>query len=346
MGVQLGDLVQHRKVELTEISGKTVAIDAYNMLYQFLSIIRGADGTPLKDRSGRVTSHLSGLFYRTANLVEAGIKPVYVFDGKPPALKEEEIRRRISVKKVAAVKYEKALKLGKIEEAKAYAQATSRLEDYMVNGSKSLLALMGVPWVQAPSEGEAQAAYMAMRGDVWAAASQDYDALLFGAPRLIRNLSITGRRKLPRKNVYVEVKPEIVELNRVLEELAVTREQLVTIGILIGTDFNPDGVEGIGPKTALTLTKKHGRLENILPNLKKAEFPVEPKRIAEIFLDPEITPKYVLDWKSPDVEGTLDFLCKDHDFSRERVLGALEKMNTGLKEAEKKSTLEKWFSPN
>jgi len=340
----LGDLVQHRKVELAEISGKTVAIDAYNMLYQFLSIIRGADGTPLKDRSGRITSHLSGLFYRTANLVEAGIKPAYVFDGTPPTLKEEEIRRRISVKKVAAVKYERALRLGKIEEAKVYAQATSRLEDYMVSGAKSLLTLMGVPWVQAPSEGEAQAAYMAMRGDVWAAASQDYDALLFGAPRLVRNLSITGRRKLPRKNVYVEVKPEIVELNRVLEELAVTREQLVTIGILIGTDFNPDGVEGIGPKTALTLAKKHGTLENILPNLKKAEFPVEPKRIAQIFLDPEVTPHYVLKWKPPDVEGTLDFLCKGHDFSRERILGALERMSTGFKEGEKKATLEKWFS--
>jgi len=129
-----------------------------------------------------------------------------------------------------------------------------------------------------------------------------------------------------------------------LEELAVTREQLVTIGILIGTDFNPDGVEGIGPKTALTLAKKHGTLENILPNLKKAEFPVEPKRIAQIFLDPEVTPHYVLNWKSPDIEGTLDFLCKGHDFSRERVLGALEKMNAGFKEGEKKATLEKWFS--
>jgi len=192
---------------MEELSGKSIAIDAYNALYQFLAIIRQPTGEPLTDRTGRITSHLSGLLYRTANLVEKGIKPVYVFDGTPPSLKAAEIQRRMKFKEEAVIKYEEALKRRDIEEARVYAQATSQLKDYMVEDAKRLLSLLGIPWVQASSEGEAQAAYLAAKGHVWASASQDYDSLLFGAPRLVRNLTITGRRKLPRKNVYVEVNP-------------------------------------------------------------------------------------------------------------------------------------------
>jgi len=344
LGVNLGGLVPKITVDLKSLSGKSIAIDAYNALYQFLAIIRQPDGTPLKDHTERITSHLSGLLYRTSNLVEMGIKPVYVFDGVPPALKEVEIKRRMRVKEEATVKYEQALRAGRLEEARTYAQATSRLKDYMKEDAVRLLTLLGIPWVQAPSEGEAQAAHLAKKRDTNLCASQDYDSLLFGAPQLVRNVTISGRRKLPRKRVYIQVVPEIVELDRVLEELDVTRQQLVDIGILLGTDFNPEGVKGIGPKTALKLIKQHGSLENLLPTLKEAAFPVEPQRIREIFLHPKVTDHYQLAWKEPDTKGVIDFLCRERDFSEERVRKALDKMTESLRKVRGKVTLEEFFS--
>ena len=343
LGVNLRDLVPRTAVKLEDLGGKSMAIDAYNALYQFLAIIRQPDGTPLKDSSGRVTSHLSGLLYRTSNLVEMEIKPIYVFDGVPPALKEVEIKRRVKVKQQAAMLYEKALKEGKIEEARVYAQATSSLKDYMAEDSKKLLGFMGIPWVQAPGEGEAQAAHMTKRGDADYCASQDYDSLLFGAPRLVRNVTISGRRKLPSKNVFIDVVPEIVELEQVLKECRINHEQLVDVGILIGTDFNPDGIEGLGPKTALKLIKEHGTLENSLPHLKNAEFPAEPRRIREIFLNPRVRDDYRVEWREPDAEGIVDFLCRQRDFSEDRVRKAVEKMQKGIAQAKGKTTLEKWF---
>jgi len=343
LGVNLRELVPKTKVDLKSLSGKSIAIDAYNALYQFLAIIRQPDGTPLKDSTGRITSHLSGLFYRTANLLEMGMKVVYVFDGVPPALKEVEIKRRAKVKEEALIKYERALQEGRMEEARTYAQMTSRLKDYMAEDSKHLLTQMGVPWIQAPSEGEAQAAHLTRRGDTNYCASQDYDSLLFGASLLVRNVTISGRRKLPRKPVYVEVVPEIIELDQVLKELNIAREQLIDIGILVGTDFNPGGVKGMGPKTALKLIRQHGSLEKLLPTLREAEFPVEPQRIREIFLNPKVTDNYKLTWKDPDIEGVVDFLCRERDFSEERVRKALKKMTEGLKKTKGKVTLETWF---
>ncbi len=343
MGVNLRVLIPKTKVDFQSLSGKSVAIDAYNTLYQFLAIIRQPNGTPLKDHSGRITSHLSGLLYRTANLVEMGIKVAYVFDGVPPALKEVEIKRRAKVKAEALVKYERALKEGKVEKARSYAQMTSRLKDYMAEDSKRLLTELGVPWIQAPSEGEAQAAYLTSKGDADYCGSQDYDSLLFGATALVRNVTISGRRKVPRKNVYVEVVPEIMKLDRVLKELELTRQQLIDVAILVGTDFNPDGVKGVGPKTALKLIKKHGCIEEAVTELEDAEFPVEPKRIREIFLNPKVKDDYKLDWGEPDVDGVVDFLCRERDFSEDRVRKALGKMTAGIKEAKSKTTLESWF---
>ena len=343
LGVNLRDLVPKTTVSLESLGGKSIAIDAYNALYQFLAIIRQPDGTPLKDRTGRVTSHLSGLLYRTSNLVEMGIKVVYVFDGVPPALKEVEIKRRARVKEEALVKYEQALREGRVEEARTYAQMTSKLKDYMADDSKRLLSLLGIPWIQAPSEGEAQAAHLTKRGDSNYCSSQDYDSLLFGAPMLVRNVTISGRRKLPRKNVYIEVVPEVVELDKVLKELNITHEQLIDIGILVGTDFNPEGVKGIGPKTALQLIREHGSLEKLLPTLKQAEFPVDHQRIRDIFLHPKVTDNYKLVWQEPDVEGVVKFMCGERDFSEDRVRKALDKMTQGIKKLKGKATLEQWF---
>ncbi|MBN1784862.1 MAG: flap endonuclease-1 [Candidatus Bathyarchaeota archaeon] len=343
MGVNFRALVPKTKIDFNSLSGKFVAIDGYNALYQFLAIIRQPDGTPLKDRSGRITSHLSGLFYRTVNLVEKGVKVAYVFDGAPPTLKEVEIKRRAKVKAEALVKYEKALEEGKIEQARSYAQMTSKLKDYMPEDSKRLLTELGVPWIQAPSEGEAQAAYLTRKGAADYCASQDYDSLLFGATALVRNVTISGRRKLPRKNIYVEVVPEVMKLDHVLKSLEITREQLIDVAMLIGTDFNPDGVKGIGPKTSLKLIKQHGSIEEALKEIKGVEFPVEPKRIRQIFLNPKVTDDYKLEWTDPNVDGVVDFLCRERDFSEDRVRRSLSKMTNGLKEAKSKRTLESWF---
>jgi len=283
------------------------------------------------------------LLYRTSNLVELGIKPIYVFDGLPPTLKDVEIQRRVKVKQDAQVRYERALKEGKIQEARKFAQVTSRLKDYMAEDSKRLLDLIGIPWIQAPSEGEAQAAHVTKRGDADLCASQDYDSLLFGAPRLVRNVTISGRRRLPSKNVSIEVVPEVIVMDEVLKECGITYEQLVDVGILVGTDFNPDGIEGLGPKTALKLIKEHGTLENALPHVKNAAFPAEPSKIREIFLNPAITDNYRIEWKEPNVEGAVDFICRQRDFSEDRVRKALEKMQKGIDKAKGKATLDKWF---
>jgi flap endonuclease-1 len=343
LGVNFKDLIPKTQVKLEDLSGKTIAIDAYNALYQFLAIIRQPDGTPLKDSTGKITSHLSGLFYRTSNLVEMGIKPIYVFDGIPPVLKTAEIERRKQVKVEAAVSYEKAAAKGDTAKMRMFAQATTSMKDYMQEDSRKLLDLLGLPWVQAPSEGEAQAAHITKKGDADYCASQDYDSLLFGAPKLLRNVTISGRRKLPSKNIYVDIVPEVVELAKVINECGITYEQLIDVGILIGTDFNPDGIKGIGPKTALKLIKEHGTLENALPHIKNATFPVEPNCIREIFLKPEVTENYKLEWKEPNVEGIVDFLCRQKEFSEERVKKSLDKMMQGSKKQKAKVSLEKWF---
>jgi len=340
LGVQLADIVPRRKISLSQLSGRNIAIDAYNALYQFLSVIRGEGGVPLRDHRGNVTSHLSGLFYRTVNLMEKGIKLVYVFDGKPSELKKAELERRASAKKAAAQKYRAALRRGDMEAARVHAQAMSRLTENMVDEAWRLLSLMGVPSVQAPSEGEAQAAYMAQRGDVWAVGSQDYDALLFGAPRLVRNLTISGRRKLPRKNVYVTVDTELVDLDEALTQLGIDLRQLVMVGVLVGTDFNPEGTRGVGPKTALKLVKKFVSIDGLAEHLRDRGFPERYRKIEQIFLNPKVNSDYEIAWREVDVEGVVQFLCGEHNFSEERVRKALDRVTSGIRFDAK---LERWF---
>jgi flap endonuclease-1 len=338
----LGGVIKSETVSLDALKARTLAVDAYNTLYQFLAIIRQPDGTPLKDGRGRVTSHLSGLLYRTANLAEKGVKLVFVFDGKPPELKAVEIQRRRAVKEAAVVQYEKAISEGRVEEAHKYAQATSSLREQMVADSKRLLDALGVPWVQAPSEGEAQAAVMAARGDVWAAASQDHDCLLFGAPRMVKNLTVTGRRKLPRKDAYVEVQPEVVELKRTLASLAMSREQLVDVGILIGTDFNPDGVKGVGPKTAVKLIQQNGTIEKVIELNKDMNVGPDVNAIRRIFLQPSVRTDYTIQGGKPDADEVVAFLCGEHGFSEDRVRKAVDKMSRAAA-AVQSNTLENYF---
>ncbi len=316
MGVDISDLIEARRIALEDLTGRSIAIDAFNTLYQFLSMIRQPDGTPLMDRDGRVTSHLSGLFYRSAALLEIGIKPAYVFDGKPPELKKKTIEARKAAKVEAEKEWKKALEEGDLKRALSKATRTSKLDSDMIEESLSLLDAMGIPSIKAPGEGEAQMGHMARKGDVWAGASQDFDAILFGTPNLVRNLTLAGKRRLPSGKT-VDVFPEVVTLSEVLSALEVTREQLVDMGILIGTDFN-EGVKGIGPKKSLTLIRRLGNLEAVKAE-GKVPVPDEFEEVRRVFLEPEVTDSYTMRWKEIDEESVRKIMCDRHGFSVDRV---------------------------
>lgn len=340
MGVQISSIIPSKEIELTDLSGKKIAIDALNNLFQYLSIIRDRmTGEPLKDHKGRITSHLSGLFYRTSSLIEMGINPVFVFDGKPPIFKKETLEEREALKKEAERKWEEALEKG--EPAMKYAQAASRMTDEMIKETKELLNYMGIPYVEAPSEGEMECAFMCKKGDVWTAASQDYDSVIVGSPRLVRNISVSGKRKMPGKELYVEVKPELLELKDILSKLGIMQEQLVIVGILIGTDYNPNGIKGIGPKTALKLVKEHKTLKNVLENIEWT-FDVSAEEIYEFFLNPPVTDDYQIKWKEPNKERIIEFMVDEHDFSKERIGRSIDKLQESYNKS-KQVDLKGWF---
>jgi flap endonuclease-1 len=330
MGVDLGELFIKEPCAFEDFKGRVIAIDAYNVLHQFLAIIRQRDGTPLKDAQGRITSHLSGLFYRTANMVEAQIRPVFVFDGIPHPLKARTIQQRRERKEEAEKAWKEALEKGDLETAKSKAQQTSRVTTEIVEQSKRLLDALGIPHVQAPSEGEAQASYMVKKGDAYAVGSQDFDCLLFGSPILIRHLTSSGKRKLPGKQAYTTIHPERIQLLPGLQKLEITQEQLIDIAILVGTDFN-DGIKGFGPKKSLQLLKKTGNLVDALATIPDASPALsldELTTVRKIFLEPEVTSEYTMRWSKPDSSAVLHILCDEHQFSRDRIEPILEKFSS------------------
>lgn len=328
MGVKFKDIVYPKPIDIPDLNGRSVAIDAANSIYQFLSSIRQVDGTPLMDESGRVTSHLSGVLYRTSAIIEKGIKPIYVFDGTPPSLKGDTVSKRSEIRRESEKRWKDALGKGEIEEARKFAVRSSRMSSDVIEGSKKLLKLMGIPVIQAYGEGEAQASYMVENGDVWAVASQDYDCILFGAPKVVRNLTLSGKL----------ADPELMELDQILSSLEITREQLIDIAILVGTDFNP-GIKGIGAKKGLKLIKDHGDIHSVIDHL-GMDPGADPQEIRNIFLNPEIKTDYEIKWKKPDKEGIIDFLCGEHSFSEERVSGAIKKLK---KIDSTQKSLEDWF---
>lgn len=343
MGVDLGGILEKRPTSLQELRGKRVAIDAFNTLYQFLTIIRQPDGTPLMDARGRITSHLSGLFYRTCNLLEAGVRPCFVFDGEPSELKRKTIAERASAKMEAEEAMKAAREAGRVEEAAMLAQRTARLTKEMVGESKQLLDLMGVPWVQAPGEGEAQCAFMASEGLADAAASQDYDTLLFGTPVLVRNLTIAGRRKVPGRNLYSEVVPEKIFLQENLERLGISREKLVWIGLLAGTDFNK-GIYGIGAKKALKLVLQHEKFGGVVSALGEKAAGFDWKPVEELFLKPAVEKvfKKQLEFGELKRSELLEFMCGERGFSRERMESSIARAYREPPDSSQAS-LKKWF---
>jgi flap endonuclease-1 len=340
MGLDLKPLVKSSPIMISELSGKVIAVDAYNTIYQFLATIRGATGELLTNNSGEVTSHLSGLFYRNVNLLAENIKLIYIFDGKPSPLKSKEIERRRQVKQEAFKKYQEAITAGRFEDARKYGQATSVLTDMMVEESKMILTLLGIPYIQAPSEGEATAAQLTQSNIAFACASQDYDSLLFGAKRLIRNLTISGKRKVPNRNVYVDIEPEIIQQQQLLNETGLNLEQLVDVGIMIGTDFNPGGIPRIGPKTALKLVQEYNKLEKI-EKIEDSVVNIPYEEIREIFLKQE-TPKVDnIEFNEINYNALINFLCVEKNFSATRVNMSLDKLKKSI--TNRNQSLEKWF---
>ena len=324
MGVLLTPIIVKQQLALDDLRGKRFAVDSNGELYQFLALIRLRDGSPLRDSHGRITSHLSGLFYRTTRLItDYGMELVFVFDGKPPALKFAEIARRRTVKEKYDAEHAAALAAGDLAKAYSKATMTSRLTRDMTDEARELLRLMGLPVVQAPSEGEAQASQMAAKGSVWAAASKDYDCLLFGAPRLVRFLTISGKEFLPSKGAFRAITPEMIDTAALLEHYKITPEQLIDLAILVGTDFN-DGIKGIGPKKALKLVSEYGSIEKMPPEIKDALAPLAGS-IREIFRQPDVTGDYEVQFRQPDIDAILHFLCDEREFSRERVEAALKR---------------------
>jgi flap endonuclease-1 len=324
MGVLLTPIVVKETIALSDLRDRQVAVDANGELYQFLALIRLPDGTPLTDRHGRITSHLSGLFYRTTRLIaEIGLQPLFVFDGRPPVEKSAEIARRRAIRERYEEEAAAARQAGDLARAYSKSTMTSRLTPDMTADAKQLLRLMGLPIVDAPSEAEAQAAHMARRGDVWAAVSKDYDALLFGAPRLVRFLTISGREFLPSQGTFRPITPELIELQRMLDGLGITRAQLIDLGLLVGTDFHP-GVRGIGPKKALALVKRHGALEQMPADIRD-RLGTDLHRLRTIFLAPAVRDDYDVAAGQCNADGVVQFLCDERAFTRDRVIAALER---------------------
>lgn len=336
MGVKLSDLIPAKEIEFDDLSGRIVVVDGNLNLYQFLSSIRQKDGTLLTDSHGSVTSHLVGLFTRSARLMRYGIKLSYVFDGKAPELKKKEQLRRRGIKEEAEIRYKEAEKAGDIREMKKYAARTTRLTSEMVDEAKELIGAMGMPVVQAPSEGEAQAAHIVKKGDAYAVASQDADSFMFGATRVIKNLTISSKKKKPGQLAYREARPELIELSELLNSLGIDQNQLIALGMLVGTDYNPGGIKGVGPKNALKLVKKYNQdLDMLFEEVKwKEYFDFKWTDVFYLIKKIPVSDDYSLKWKDVDVAKIKEILVEKHEFSEERVESSLGKL---IKEKEEKA---------
>lgn len=299
MGVDLSKLVELKGIKLKELKGKKIAIDTYIMLYEFLETLPA-----LTDSQGRTTSHLVGLLHRTTHLMLQGIKPCFVFDG--PLLEVGEKFKRIENKPVGP-------------------RLTETITADVIESSQQLIKLLGLPLMQAPSEAEAQAAFMNKRGDVWAVASKDFDCLMFGAKRMIKNLTLAKRRRLP-SGKFVFIGPSLIELRRVLKDLSINHDQLIVLALLIGTDFNPGGVKGIGPVEALRLIKKYGSRFNTLFKKVEWEFDFSWCEAFNLIKKIPVTNKYTLRWRKPKKEKIKGWLVAERDFSEAKVESALKSL--------------------
>jgi len=332
MGTKITELMESKELSIEDLSGKIIVVDVFNQLYMFLSSIRQPDGSLLKDSHGDVTSHLNGLFYRFTKLMQHDIKFIFVFDGKAPDLKLKERARRAELKHEAEKKFEEAKEKEDLDEMKKYAARTSKLTKEMIASVKELISALGMPIVQAPAEGEAQAALIVKNKHAYASLSQDADSLLFGCPLVVKNLTLSGRRKQAGRLNYDSITPELISLDDTLQSLGITLDQLIIIAMLTGTDYNIGGIKGIGHKTALKLVKEYGHTEKDFDKLfidyKWSEyFDYDWKDVFNIIKHTETTDDYDIRFMDVDDEKVVELLCQQHDFSEERVRKILDTLH-------------------
>lgn len=328
MGFNFKDLVVKKEIAISDLKDKVLSIDTYNLLYQFLTTIRSPDGSPFTNSKGQVTSHLIGLFNRTTSLMEEGLKLIFVVDGKAPLLKQKTWEKRSGIKKEAALQFKEAEEVGDLESMKKYASRTAVLSKEMLEDAKKVLAALGLPLVQAPSEGEAQASHIVKKGDAYAVVSQDYDNLMFGCPLLVRNLSIAGKRKKAGTLAWQTIKPEMISLREVLQHLHLTQEQLIALGMLIGTDYNPGGIKGFGPQKGLKAVQVAKDLPELFAAVKwEEQYPDLPwKEVFDAIKNMQVTDDYTIEWKPIQEKELVALLVKEYEFSEERVVSKLEKL--------------------
>ncbi len=321
MGTNIKDLTYPTEISLDVLRNKTLVVDSFNLFFQFLTSIRGRDGAPLTDSSGKVTSVLQGLQSRIPKILSYNIKLIFVADGTPPVLKSQEKARRRAIKETAQAQYEKARLSGDEEGMKKFASMSSHLTTEIIEEALILLDAYGCPIIYAPSEGEAQASFMCSKGDAYAVVSQDFDSLIHGAPRIVRNLNLSGKRKLPGKRAFTTISPELLTLSDVLNRNGIDLDQLIALSMLVGTDYNYGGIKGLGAKKALLAVRQHGKnfdalFETVQWN---SSFPVSWQEVFSTIKHMPVSSDYSLVWKPVNIPAIIDLLCVKHDFLKERV---------------------------
>ena len=346
MGVAIGALIEDckKRIDLSEFKGQKFGFDAYNMLYQFVTTIRGIDGEPLKNEKGEITSHYSGIFYRISNVLSNGITPVFVYDGVSNELKNKTKQDRRDRRAVAKEKLDKAILEEDIENMNRFARQSATIDGKIIDESKELLEAMGVSCFTAPGEAEAQISYMTANNQVDYCVSQDFDCLLFGSPNLLKNIGASGKRKVPFKKVYIDVYPYVIESEQVFSKLGITREKLIWMSMLIGTDFN-NKVEGVGPKTALKLVQENNSFEDILKQLKEKnkEIDFDYKEIQDIFLNPDVNKDPIFEKQTFNRQKIEHILVDKAGFEEKRTINYLNEFEKKRNEVDKQKTLSKWF---
>lgn len=324
--------------EFKNYFGRKVAVDASMCIYQFLIAVR-QDGSQLMTEDGETTSHLMGMFYRTIRMVENGIKPVYVFDGKPPDMKSGELAKRKERREEAQKALEAAEEAEDTENIDKFSKRLVKVSKQHTDDCKELLKLMGIPYIEAPGEAEAQCAALVKAGKVYATGTEDMDALTFGTTVLLRHLTVSEARKMPIKEFHV---------NRVLEELGLSSEEFIDLCILLGCDYC-DSIRGIGPKRAIDLIKQYKTIDEILKHLDTKKYTVPEewmyKEARELFKHPDVTNPDELEikWNEPDEEGLVEFMVKQKNFSEDRIRNGVKKL-TKARQGTTQGRLDSFFS--
>ena len=307
----LRDLASIREVAFEELEGSVVAVDAHNWLYRYLTTtVKWTNDDAYTTADGTEVANLIGVVQGLPKFFEHDLTPVMVFDGDVTDLKADEVADRREKRERAEERQAAAAERGDAVEAARLSARTQRLTDTIQETTRELFALLDVPVVEAPAEGEAQCAHMAATGSVDHAGSEDYDTLLFGAPTTLRQLTSKGD-------------PELMDLEATLTDLELDREGLVDVAMLCGTDFN-EGVRGIGPKTAVSAVREHGDLWAVL-EARDASIP-NAEAVREFFLDPPVSDADFDPTIEPDVEAARAYVVDEWGVDADEVARGFERI--------------------